>query len=345
VTCGTEEQGTRNVIGLDAATGRQRWRHELRGAVHRKHQLNSFASSTPAMDDQGVYVVWGTPQAFVVEALDHAGVRRWQVDLGSYRSGHGEGASPMVYGNLVVVAKEHEGESEIVALDRQTGRTHWRVPRRSKSTWATPCVFTSSDGRDQLICTSWEHGISALDPADGKTIWEADIFAKEHIESTIASPVVADGILIASSGWLAVRQEVIAVRPGPNADRLYPAWERKYCIDRSAPLCTTPLVVGRLLFLWADDGIVTCADLQSGNVHWRQRVGGTYYASPIGVGGNVYNISTEGDVVVLAAAKEYRQVARNVLGEPSHSTAAVVDGVLYLRTFSRLLAIGAANEN
>jgi outer membrane protein assembly factor BamB len=244
----------------------------------------------------------------------------------------------MVCGERVIVAKEHEGDSEIVALDRRTGSIHWRVARRSRSTWATPCLFAPSGGPTQLICVSYEHGISALDPGTGKTLWEADVFDKGHIESTIASPVVVDDLVIGSSGWLAVRQEIVTVRHGTR-DGVQVA-DRLYCIDRSAPLCTTPLVVGDLLFLWADNGVVTCADVRSGQVHYRQRVGGTYYASPIAVGGSVYNVSAAGEVVVLAAEREYKPQGRVALGEPSHSTPAVSGGVLYLRTFSRLFSLG-----
>jgi outer membrane protein assembly factor BamB len=347
-TCGVAGDGTRLVLGLDAKTGAERWRQAFQAARHRMHQLNSFASATPALDELGVYVCWGTPQAFEVSALDHGGNRKWGVDLGPFRSGHGDGVSPIVHGERVLVAKEHEGSSEIVALDRRTGAVQWRVPRRSRSTWATPCLYTPvGGGAPQLICVSYEHGVSALDPETGQTIWESDVFDKRHMESTIASPVVAGDLVIGSSGWLAVRQEVIAVRPlmhrsGDAGGRV--AAEKRYCLDRSAPLCTTPLVYQDLLFLWADEGIVTCADVRSGEIVWRNRVNGTFYASPIGVGGNVYNVSTAGVVVVLAAEREFREVGRVELGEPSHSTPAVAEGVMYLRTFSRLYALGGPGK-
>jgi outer membrane protein assembly factor BamB len=346
VTCGVKDDGSRLVLGLDARSGAERWRQGFRATVHRMHQLNSFASATPALDELGVYVCWGTPQAFVVAALDHAGNRKWEVDLGPFRSGHGDGVSPMVHGERVLIAKEHEGTSEIVALDRRTGAVVWRVPRRSKSTWATPCLYLlAGGGPPQLICVSYEHGISALDPETGRTVWESDVFDKRHMESTIASPVVAGDLVIGSSGWLAVRQEVIAVRPSLRSGTTSGEWgpaEKVYGLDRSAPLCTTPLVYEDLLFLWADEGIVTCADVRSGEIVWRNRVNGTFYASPIGVGGNVYNVSTAGEVVVLAARRGFQVVGRVELGEPSHSTPAVAQGVMYLRTFSRVYAVSGA---
>jgi outer membrane protein assembly factor BamB len=338
LTCGEEETGKRNVLGIDAASGNERWRREFAATVHRKHKLNSFASSTPAIDDKAVYTCWASPEEFLVIAVDHAGKQLWRVPLGPLKTGHGHGVSPIVHDNLVIVPKEHEGDSEIVALDCATGEVRWRAPRKSKATWSTPCVRRRTDGRDELIFVSWTHGITALDPKTGGVNWETDVFDKAHVESTIGSPVLTGDLVLGLSGWLAVRQEVVAVRPSlANGQSTV---ERVYTIDRGAPLCTTPLVVGNLLFLWADDGIVTCADVRSGEVHWRRRVGGTFYASPIGVGGRIYNVSADGEVIVLSAEKQYELLARNPLGESSHSTPAIGGGVMYLRTFSQLVSIG-----
>ena len=144
------------------------------------------------------------------------------------------------------------------------------------------------------------------------------------------------------SGWLGYGKQVIAVRVDEAGGKLQP--REVYRIERSAPLCTTPLVKDGLIFLWADEGIVTCADAQSGKVHWRQRVGGTYYSSPIAVGDQLYNISADGEVVVLAAKPEFEELARQQLGASSHATAAVAGGVMYLRTFSHLYALDGSPE-
>jgi outer membrane protein assembly factor BamB len=101
-----------------------------------------------------------------------------------------------------------------------------------------------------------------------------------------------------------------------------------YTLDRSAPLCTTPLAKDKLLFLWSDSGVVTCADLASGKVHWRERVPGSYYASPVCAGKYLVNVARDGDVVVLAAADKFELVGRGMLGEGSHATPAVASGRL-----------------
>ena len=340
VTTGDEATGGRLVIAVDAADGKERWRFEFEAHTHRKHKLNSFASATPAIDDRSIYTAWATPKDFVILALDHYGEEQWRVDLGPFKTGHGGGVSPIVHDGLVVIQKDHEGDSELIALDCAGGETQWRVPRKSHATWATPCVLDKPEGESELVFVSWTRGITAVDPRTGAVRWETDVFDKRHLESTIASPIVVGDMVLGVSGYLSVRQEVIAVRPRANGKDI----ERLYTIDRGVPLTTTPLAVDDLLFLWADEGIVTCADINTGKLHWRKRVGGTYYASPVVAGGRVYNVSADGEVVVLAADREYRLLARNSLGESSHSTPAIAGGVMYLRTFSQMFSIGGPQQ-
>lgn len=343
LTAGDETSGRRFVLGIHAGDGRRLWTREFDAERHGKHALNSFATATPAADARHVYVSWATPRAYVVLALDHDGRDVWRADLGPFQVGYGIGASPVVHDDLVIVPNEQDRTSELVALDAATGKVRWRVARRSKATYITPCVYRPKQRPAELIFTSWEHGVTGIDPATGRTNWELDIFAKGHIETGIASPIVAGDLVIATCGWMGVRKEVIAVRPPLRSGDASPP-RPLYCIDRSAPLCTTPLVTGGLLLLWSDDGIVTGADAATGEVHWRERVAGTFYGSPVAAAGHVYCMSAEGDIVVLAASRQFRLVHRQSLGEGSHSTPAIGGGRLFLRTFTQLLAIGGTRR-
>ena len=335
VTAGDEESGERIIRAIDAGSGATRWTKRYTAAHHGKHKLNSFASPTPVVDAQRLIVCWGTPEAIEVVALDHNGNEQWRADLGPFKASHGFGVSPILFEDLVILPVEHQGESFIAALEADSGDIRWRTNRASDLHYATPCLM-SRGGAEELICVNWRDGVAALDPRTGKTNWSLDVFDKGHIESSISSPVVAGDLVIGVCGWLGYGNEVIAVRP-PQGDK--PA-EQVWRITRGAPLCVTPIVVGQLLFLWTDNGIVTCADAARGDVYWTKRVGGTFYSSPVSDRGKLYNVSTDGRMVVLAAASKYQELADFELGEGSHATPAIADDVMYVRTFTKLMALG-----
>src|SRR5690606_16149936 len=105
-------------------------------------------------------------------------------------------------------------------------------------------------------------------------------------------------------------------------------------IRQTAPYVPTPVAKGELLFLWSDKGVLSCIDADTGETHYRERVGGEYYGSPVWIGDHLYAMNTDGECLVVKADKKFELVAKNPLGEPSHATPAVANGTLYLRTFS-----------
>jgi outer membrane protein assembly factor BamB len=340
VSCGDTKTGARTLVCLRAVDGRRLWVRPFPGERQAQHADTSLASATPAVDERHVYVLWGSPRQLLAAALDHRGNLVWQRDLGPFKTGYGLGASPVVVGDVLAVPDDQDGRGALFGLDCRSGQVRWKVPRRSKASYTTPCVLRTGGRPAALIFTNYEHGVTSIDPRSGRVNWEADVFHKGHLETAIGSPVVAHGLVIATCGWLGVRQEVVAVRPGGRGRKP----EVVYSIARSAPLCTTPVVKGDLLFLWSDRGIVTCADVRTGRVHWRERVPGSYYGSPVCVAGSLYCMSREGEVVALAAAAKYRLLARNPLGEGSHATPAVAGGVLYLRTFKHVISVGGKGQ-
>jgi outer membrane protein assembly factor BamB len=342
VTSGDEKTGARIVLCLEADTGRQLWKRQFSSQTHGKHSLNSFASATPAVDEKRLYVSWATPKEYVVLALDHEGNELWRRDLGPFKTGHGFGVSPIVHDDLLVVANEQDGESSLVGLAAADGKIRWQVPRKSQVTYSTPCVYQPKGRSAEIIFTNWTYGITAVDPHSGKTNWETKVFSKDHLETAIGSPIVAGELVLGTCGYLGKGNHTVAVRPLGEADAGQA--EEVYRVERGAPLTTTPLVVGELLFLWSDDGIVSCADAGNGRVHWQKRVGGTYYASPVCAGKHVYCTSVEGEVVVLAAAAKFAELARVPLGEPSNATPAMARGKMFLRTESKLRAISSAKN-
>ncbi len=336
VTSGDNKTGTRFVQCLRADDGKTLWQKEYAGAVSGKHADNSYASSTPAVDLRQLYVTWGNAKEYLVIALSHEGKESWRVDLGPFRAGHGFGASPIVHDDLLIVPNDQDAKSSVLALDKKTGQVRWQTQRKSRSSYGTPCIFQPNGKAAELILVSYEHGISGLDPKSGRVNWEADVFSKGHVEATIASPITSGDLVFGTSGWLGVKYETVAYRPAANGTKA----QVTYQIDKVAPLVPTPLVKDDLLFLWNDRGVVACAAVQSAEIHWRERVAGSFYGSPVCAGNHLYAISREGEVVVLSASKKFQLVARNPLPEGSHSTPAIADNTLYVRTFFHLLAVG-----
>jgi len=332
-----DKSGSRFVCCLHIQDGRELWRRAIAGSSHRMHADNSFASATPAVDPHNVYLSFGNAKEFLVLAMTHEGKEIWRTDLGPYQAGHGFGGSIIVHDGVVLLANEQNGPSSLVGLECGSGKVLWKSPRQSKSHYATPCIFQPRDRPAEAIFASYEHGMTSLNPKTGAVNWELDIFFKDHVESSIASPITGGDLIFATCGWLGVNYETVAVRPYA-ADAQKPAMA--YRVTKTAPLVPTPLVKGDLLFLLSDRGILTCVDAQDGKELWRERVIPDCYSSPICVGNHLYCISRGGEVVVVAAARNFEVLGRSQLDEGTHATPAVGHGRIYLRTFSQVLAIG-----
>ncbi|MCX7050191.1 MAG: PQQ-like beta-propeller repeat protein [Candidatus Sumerlaeota bacterium] len=334
LTSGLPATGKRIVLCVKASDGATLWKREFDSTTCTQNSLNSYGSTTPALDKDYVFVCWAVPKKYTLLALDHDGHDVWQRDLGPFASQHGHGASPIVFEDLVIVPNDQDGEGFLIAVDRRTGETRWQVKRRAgKAAYATPCVFQPEGGAAQLIFEGSEYGVTSVDPRTGKVNWEAaDAFPKR----VVASPVAGAGLILGQCGEGGVGQHVIAIRPGTGAQPPQTAWK----VTKAAPYVPMPVIKGDLVFLWGDSGAVACVRASNGEDVWREKVGGNYFGSPICAGDKLYCISTKGEVVVLAAADKYQLLGRNPLGEKSHATPAIAGGRMYLRTFSHLISIG-----
>lgn len=340
VTSASEDDATQVIHCLRTGDGSPIWKREYASTTHPKHKLNCYASSTPAVDADRLYFVWATPEKYHIAALDQAsGEEVWRREVGPFVAEHGYGASPIVFEDLVILSNDQDGESSTFALDAKTGKTRWQTPRKTEKTaYATPLIYRSEGGPPQLIQSSWAHGVSSLDPRTGAVNWELDVMTYR----VVGSPAVASGLIVASCGGGGVGKRMVAVRPGDPANGAKP--ELVYEMKGALPYVPTPIANDPLVFLWGDQGVVTCLNAPTGEVLWKERVGGNFFGSPVRVGDHLYCISREGELVVLAASEKYESVSRIDLGERSNSTPAIADGVMYLRTVSHLMAIGGARR-
>ena len=374
VTCGDSATGKRIILCLEAATGRTRWQRDYQSKTFGQNGDNSYATATPAADAAGIVVTWTTPDEVVLLALDNDGRESWRRDLGKYVCIHGSGASPIMVDDLVVLDNDQEdpkalppsvyagpgaprsaGKSFLIGLDRKTGQTRWQLDRVStQAAYVTPCLYQSPGGRPEIILASTYHGVTGVDVATGTVNWELDTVLRDRVDTAtgitnreseplfrercISSPIVADGLVFASEGRGSTGLKTVAVRPGSKAQGTPPSLA--YEITKPTPLVPTPLAKDGRLYLWADNGRVTCARVATGAILWREKVEGSFYSSPVCVNDRLYCVTRDGDVVILAAADKFQILGRVPLGEQCFATPAIAGGVMYLRTYSRLLSLG-----
>ena len=290
---------------------------------------NSRASPTPIVDGDRVYVHYG---ADGTAALTAVGEVVWKTKLG-YESQHGNGGSPVLYGDLLIVSCDGSDSAYVVALDKRTGKVRWRTWRRQPwdQAYSTPLVIRVGD-RDELVSVG-AYRAAAYDPASGKEIWRvsyADGF------SNVPRPVYGHGLVYIATGFQ--EPTLIAVRADGAGDvtKTHIAWT----LRRGAPLTPSPLLVGDELYVVSDGGIASCLDAVTGEARWIQRLGGGYSASPIFADGRIYFLSEEGVATIIAPGREFKVLAINRLNGDALGSMAVAAGSIFIRTDSFLYRIG-----
>lgn len=341
VSSALPEDGTRIIRCLNTSDGELVWERRLPSSTTKIGNSTSFDTSSPVVDDARVYVAWLDHRGYIVAALDQkSGEEVWRRDLGPYESEHGFGTSPILFNDFVILANDQKGPSSVLALDCRTGETKWKLDRRSvKAAYSTPFFYRPDGEAPQLIVTSTAHGVSSIDPTSGGLNWEmSDVFGDLRV---VGSPVAAGGLILAQCGVGGGGQKLVAIRP-PGAT--HGEAEVAFEVKGSLPYVPTPVASDHWVFLISDNGVASCIDLRTGERVWRERIGGNFFGSPVRVGKAIYCISREGEMVVFAAAPQFEILGRIDLEEASHSTPAVSDGVMFIRTFSHLMAIGGGAE-
>ena len=335
VTSATEGGAERFVHCIDADTGKEHWQKSLKLNESKKHQKNSWASSTPVTDGTRVYVLFADDARQFAIAWDFKGNEVWRQELGSYDSEHGLGASPILQNGLLIVPNDQVGPSSLMALDAETGKPLWQVERLpGKTSYSTPMIVSNGDRGQQIICVSESNGITGIDLQTGKLNWQTPKLPMR----TVASPVASDGMIFAICGEGGSGKYFAAVQTDPAvSDESRIVFERKLTL----PYVPCPVVYNGMLFLWGDKGILVCLELPTGKELWSQRIDGGFSGSPICIGDRLFCIAENGEVVIIKAADHFEELGRTPLGDDCHSTPAVANGHLYLRTFRHLMAIKA----
>jgi len=336
VTTGDAADESRRVLCLDRASGELLWNVSVhQGSGGTMHRLNSTASSTPAADEARVYAVFVDDLGMRIAAVDFSGQVVWSVSPGSFASQHGFAASPVLYGEGVIVNGQQDGEAFVVLLNRATGAEIWRYqPKINLRSFSTP-VLIQHDGEDQMILAGSSQTV-ALDPRTGMTLW----FAQGPSEKFVSTPAVGHGLVFSFGGSPSKR--AMAIKLGGNGDVLntHVAWRH----ERSMPYVPSPLLAGEYLHVISDDGIYSCLDPKTGDVRHTGRKLGPVSSSPVTAAGKIYFFEDSGKCTVIENGAAFGEIASNEIGEAVYATPAISSGSLFVRTERHLVRIGRSAE-
>ena len=302
------------------------------------HRLNGYASPTPVLDGERVYTHFG-PRGSV--CLDTTGKIIWKNNSFKYNVIQGAASSPILHGDMLILTCDGIDNQFIVALDKRTGKIKWKQPRAhleaaakkrsiAKMSYSTPLI-QRINGVPQLVCSGADH-VASYDLKTGAEIWwmPYDGF------SIVGRPSYGNGLFYVVGS---IRQDHFcgyAVHPGKGRlrdDQV--VWQRSISI----PHVSSPLLVGRELFVVHDGGVASCVDALTGKEHWRERLGGNHDASPVEIRGRIYFCNREGKTTIAAASDKFEVLAINQLKGTFKASPAIADGALFLRSDTHLYRI------
>lgn len=317
------------VLAVSRASGKIVWQQTVHKQVPHEagHITASLASASPVTDGEYLFAFFGS---YGLYCLDLNGKLLWKKNLGAMHSkhGHGEGSSPALYGDTLIVNWDDEEQSFLVALDKRTGQQRWRVARAEDTSWATPIVVEHK-GIAQVIVPGTNR-LRGYDLASGAVIWECAGLSS----NIVASPVAAGGIIYAGSSY--DTRALLAIRlDGARGDitgTRQVIWSRR----RGAPYVPSPLLYGDSLYtLQHYQGIISRLDVKTGEDQggpFRLEAINNVYASPVGAAGRIYVTSRDGVTQVMSHGEpEPKMLAVNRLDDSISASAAIAGRELFLR--------------
>ncbi len=330
-TAVTDEAGlSLRAVAFDAATGEE----ILNVGVFQQSDTrllnpkNSHASPTPIVDGNRVYVHFG---ASGTAALSTDGDVLWTTRF-PYISQHGNGGSPALYKDLLIINCDGYDQAFVVALDTATGEVRWKADRSGpfSQAYSTPLVVRV-DERDQAISIG-AFRATAFDAETGEEIWHVRY---EDGFSNVPRPVYGNGLVYIDTGFNDPKLMAVRVDGSGDVTDSHVEWIR----TRSIPFTPSPLLVGEELYIVSDLGVISCLDAATGEVRWQERVLGNYSASPLYADGRIYFSSEEGVTTVIAPGREFQALATNTIDGWMLASIAVYEGAFFIRSHTHLYRI------
>ena len=337
------------VYGFDKKTGKKLWTTEIARAkpLTERHFKATQANSTPATDGRHLVVVFPTAG---LACLNYSGKILWHHKLGGLNASAfyspetqwGFASSPIIYKSMVILQVDVFGEPFIAAWDLASGKEMWRMPREVATSWTTPAIFPTAKGDELVVNGSTIYGYK---PSTGEELWSLG----PNSEVVIAAPVIADGVVYVTAGYPPVKP-IYAIREGirgshqvkPGETHPHLMWSHK----RGGGYMPTPLLYRGLFFLVHHNGRLVVYDAATGDPIHKTRFSqrGTFTNSPIAANGRVYLGTEEGILYIIDAKPDFKELAVHDFDEPLMATPAASEGTLYVRTPSKLIALGSPSS-
>jgi outer membrane protein assembly factor BamB len=337
MSSGPQVEHTFEVLCLDRKTGKILWQRTAKTATpHEGYHptYGSFASNSPVTDGKNVYAFFGSRGIY---CYDVNGKLLWEKDFGiqmRMRMAFGEGMAPVLSGDRLFLVFDHEGDSFMVALDKNSGKEIWRVNRDEKTNWAAPLVLEYK-GRKQVVVSATTK-VRSYDFETGNLIWECGGLGM----NTIPHPVRQDDMVIVMSGYM--NPNLLAIKLGKEGD-LTGTDAVVWTQTKGNSYTASPVLFDNKLYVLTDTGMISCYNARTGEPFYQQtRLPKTYSfkSSPVGANGKLYLASENGDVIVLRMGEKFEVLATNTMPDQMFiATPAIVGGEIFLRSQNRLYCI------
>jgi hypothetical protein len=324
----------RVLLCIDRTDGNVLWQQTVvQGPLEKLHKENSYASGTPVTDGERVFVCFRVGDDIIVAAHDAVtGRQLWRERPGTHTGEWGFSNEPVLFRDKVIIDGDSKGESFLIALSRDDGKTLWRNNRTNKGISYSAPLIRELAGRIQLIQCG-DRCVAAFDPDTGEQLWTVDGPSQEFV----ATPVYSEnaGLVFVSSSW--PKQILLAIRPDGrgNVTNTHIAWSDA----KGAPYVPSMIVAEDLLMSVNTSGTAFCYEAATGNVLWQEKLG-RHHASPVLAGGLVFFINDDGQVNVVKPGRQFERIATYELGEPCYASPAISNGQVFLRGFEHLFCIG-----
>ena len=318
VTTAEEDRELQSVVSFDRKTGESRWRTDVHhGDLDRKgNKKTTQASSTAAWDGERLIVNFLNRGAIYTTALDIQGKQIWQTKVSDFATHQGFGSSPAIDGALAYVTTDSRGGGKVAALDCATGKIIWQVNRPEKANYASAVVIEAC-GRKQVVVQGCDL-VSSFDPLTGHKLWEIEGATTECVTS-----LVTDGTRVFASGGYPRKHVQAVVADGSGKT----TWESNLQV-----YVPSMIVHQGHLYAVQDSGIPTCWKCDTGAEVWKERLGGTFTASLVLVGTNLFAVNEAGQTFIFKAdPKGFELVAENKLGDEVYATPAICGGQIFMR--------------